>query len=180
MIGTSPFGRRFGFGDIFRQMEQEMADFERRFDQMLEASRESDTGSTGQQRGPYVYGWTVQVGPDGVPRVRQFGNTEQVAGTLEEGWREPFVTQFFDEDKSVIRLTAELPGIQKENIDVKTFPDGVTIEATGEDRKYRTEVPVERELDPETADASYNNGILEVTIQLAEHERREGRSVDIR
>lgn len=174
MFGTSPFGRRFG--SLFREMEEEMADMERRMNRLLRSAQETSNG--GSSEGPLVYGWTVNVGPDGVPRVRKFGNVEELSEG-EEDWREPFVTSVFDEEKNVIRVTAELPGVTKENIDIETFDDGIKLEAVGEDRKYRTELPIDREIDPETAEARYNNGILEVTVGLADSETREGHKVDV-
>lgn len=149
---------------------------ERRMNRLLRSAQETSNG--GSSEGPLVYGWTVNVGPDGVPRVRKFGNVEELSEG-EEDWREPFVTSVFDEEKNVIRVTAELPGVTKENIDIETFDDGIKLEAVGEDRKYRTELPIDREIDPETAEARYNNGILEVTVGLADSETREGHKVDV-
>ncbi len=175
MFGTSPFGRRFG--SLFRELEEEMEDMERRMDRMLQDARKSPEATT---RGPLMYGWTLNVGPDGVPRIRRFGNLEETTTEGDEGWREPFVTSVFDEDKNVIRVTAELPGVTKDNIDVKTFDDGLQLEALGEDRKYRANLPIEREINPETADAHYNNGILEITVELAEDHERDGHTVSVR
>lgn len=175
MLGKGPFGRRFG--SIFRELEQEMEDMERRMNRMLRQAREE--GSQGRGNQPLVYGWTMNIGPEGEPRFRRFGNVEEPGEEAEE-WREPFVTSVLDDEKNVVRVTAELPGVNKENIDVETFEDGLRIEAVGEDRKYRTEVPAEVELDPETAEARFNNGILEMTVGLATEEEREGHKVDIR
>lgn len=175
MFGTSPLGRRFG--SLFREFEEEMADMERRMDRMLRHAQESS--ETDPSSGPLVYGWTLNIGPEGEPTFRRFGNVEEISEGAEE-WREPFVTSLLDEDKNVVRITAELPGVDKDNIDVETFESGLRLEAHGEERKYRTEVPTDVELDPETAQARYNNGILEITVGLAEDEKAEGHSVDVR
>lgn len=176
MFGTSPFGRRFG--SLFRELEDEMRDMERRMNRMLQEGQQGPSQGSGSS--PLVYGWTVNVGPDGVPRIRRFGNVEEASAEGEEEWREPFVTSVFDDEKNVIRVTAELPGVTKENIDVQTFEDGIRLEAVGEDRKYRTSLPVNKELDPETAEARYNNGILEITVGLHEEEEQTGHSVTVR
>lgn len=174
MFGTSPFGRRFG--SLFREVEQEFEDMERRMNRMLQEAQ----GTTSEGRGPLMYGWTLNVGPDGVPRIRRFGNVEEATEGGEEGWREPFVTSVFDEEKNVIRVTAELPGVTKETIDVQTFEDGLRLEATGEERRYRADLPIEHEIDPETAEARYNNGILEITVGLSEDHERQGHTVNVR
>ncbi|MDX1611120.1 MAG: archaeal heat shock protein Hsp20 [Candidatus Thermoplasmatota archaeon] len=162
------------FGSLFRDIEREMADFDRRFEQMRNLALKQGQGSK-----PLVYGWTMHVGPDGVPHVQHFGNTGETEA-LEEGWREPFVTSFVDEDKDLVRITAELPGVDKDTIEVEAYDHALRIQATGEDRRYRTEVPVDPALDTATADASYNNGILEVTVQLAESLKPKGTKVDVR
>ncbi len=153
-----------------------MRDMEHRMDRMLQEAREGSTRDSNTR--PLVYGWTLNVGPDGVPRIRRFGNVEE-ATEGEEGWREPFVTSVFDDDKNVIRVTAELPGVTKDNIDIQTFEDGIELEAVGEDRQYRATLPIDREIDPETAEARYNNGILEITVGLAEDEQATGHSVTV-
>ncbi len=173
MFGRTPFGS--SFGDLFRDVEKEFDRMDRRFEQLREAAKKQHKGD-----GPMVYGWTMNIGPDGVPRIQRFGNVGDSEGELEEGWREPFVTSFLDEDKNLVRFTAELPGVQKENIDIEAFDSGLKLEATGTDRRYKTTVPVDHLLDPATADASYNNGILEVAIELAEPIKPEGKKVDVR
>lgn len=171
MFGSSPFDRRFR--DVFREIEQEMNEMEQRMERMLEEGTEAREGQ------PYVYGWTMQVGPDGVPRVREFGNVGRTQGELEEGWREPFVTSVTDDDAGEVRFTAELPGIQKDDVQVKVHGDRVLIQAEGQDRRYRTSVQADRELDPESANARYNNGILELTVGIREEPEDDGHTVDV-
>lgn len=173
MFGRNPFGSPFN--SLFRDVEEEFDRMDRRFEQLREAAKNQRNGE-----GPMVYGWTMNIGPDGVPRIQRFGNVGESEGELEQGWREPFVTSFLDEEKNLVRFTAELPGIKKEDIDIEAFDDGLKLEATGTDRRYRTQVPVDHLLDPDTAHASYNNGILEVTVELAEPIKPQGKKVDVR
>lgn len=181
MFGNSFLNRRFD--DLFRQVEREMADVERRIDRLRQQTAE---GGASNREGPFVYGWTVQVGPDGEPRVQRWGNVEDVADPADAGeaddggWREPFVTATLDEDEEAVRFTAEMPGVEKEDIHVETTEESVLIEAEGAERRYRTEVPVDRRLDPETAEANYNNGILEVHVGLHDAETSEGTRVPVK
>lgn len=165
------------FGSLFREMEEEMADMERRMDRLLRQATNEGNGRTGR---PYVWGYSVNVGPDGVPRVQQFGNVGQEQKQLEEGWREPFCTTVVDDEQDVVRVTAELPGVTKDDIDVETLADRVRIEAKGTPWNYRADVPIRGvQLDTESAKARYNNGILELTIQLAEPIRPKGKKVKV-
>lgn len=167
-----PFGRVFG--SLWRDIEDEFAEMERRMDQLW---REAAGGTV---RPPLVWGYTMQVGPDGRTQFRPFGNVSQGNHALEEGWREPFTTTVLDEENNLVRLTAELPGISKDDIEVETLPDRVRISAQGEPWKYRTEVPFQVELDPDGGEASYNNGILELKIPLAKPVRPQGKKLKIR
>ncbi len=173
MFGTRPFDRRFR--DVFRELEQEMNQMEQRMQTLLQDPSQGREG-----KGPYVYGWTMQMGPDGVPRVREFGNMGPNQAELDEGWREPFVTSVTDTDAGEVRFTAELPGIEKDDVQVKVHEDRVLIQAEGEERRYRTTVGSDHELDPDTATARYNNGILELTVSTRSgHPADEGRTVDV-
>lgn len=165
------------FGSLFRELEDDMAEMERRLDALLRNAVNLPDGETPQ---PIVYGWTLQMGPDGVPRVTQFGNTGQTPAQLQEGWREPFVTSVVDTENNQVRLTCELPGVDKDKIKVETLPNQVVIEAEGPERKYRKVLPSAVELNPDSADASYNNGILELTIKLAKPIRPKGKTVKVR
>lgn len=167
------FNRRFG--PVFRQMEQEMAEMERRANRLLEEAVQS--GQTGRT-GPFVWGYTIESGPEGEPQVQRFGNLGQTRQALEEGWREPFVTSVVDEEDQVLRVTAELPGVDRSDIEVEVTETTVHLEAEADERKYRKRLAVDEELVPDSAKASYNNGILEITCDLAEP-TEQGTSVDI-
>lgn len=162
------------FGSIFRQLEEEMAEMERRADRLMRQALESGNSSAG----PYVWGWTYERGPDGEPQIQRFGNLAQDQEALEAGWREPFVTSFVDREEHQLHVTAELPGVHKDDIEIECRADEVRIQAEAEDRKYRKRLRVGEDLDPDSAEATYNNGILEITCGLASP-KREGKKVDV-
>ena len=62
-------------------------------------------------------------------------------------------------------ITAEMPGITKEDVKVTMEEGLVKIHAEKGNRKYHTEIPVDKELDADTTKASYINGVLELRIQ---------------
>lgn len=173
MIG-SIFDRPFG--SLFREIDEEMAAMERQVGRLLRANWPQG----GVLSQPIVWGYSVNVGPDGVPHIQQFGNAAVGQQALEEGWREPFTTSVVDAENNVVRITAELPGITKDQLTVEALPTSVRIEAKGEERKYRAEVPVGVELEPGSAEAEYNNGILGVTVRLAKPLKPKGTRVKVR
>lgn len=164
------------FGSLFREIDEEMAAMERQVGRLLRANWPSG----GVLSQPIVWGYSVNVGPDGVPHVQQFGNAGVGQQALEEGWREPFTTSVVDAENNVVRITAELPGITKDQLSVEVLPQSVRIEANGTERKYRTEVPCNVELEANSAEADYNNGILGITVRLAKPLKPKGHKVKVR
>jgi HSP20 family protein len=65
-----------GFDQMRREMEREFADIEKTVPKDL--VREYDTPHGGKVRevGPLVYGYSMIVGPDGKPKVKEFGNVK--------------------------------------------------------------------------------------------------------
>lgn len=113
------------------------------------------------------YGYSVNIGPDGRPRIREFGNVRPTSsGQLELGSREPFIETTVDERENVLKVVAEMPGVQKEDITTEVTKDYLTINAERGERKYNTTVSLNEEVDPNSARATYNNGILEVKLKL--------------
>ncbi len=117
---------------------------------------------------PYYYGYQITVGPDGRPHVREFGNVRPTArGPVEQsGIREPLIDTRLDEKDNTLTITAEMPGVTKQDIKVKVSQDYVSIHAEKGEKKYHTDIPVDVELDDKAAKAIYTNGILELKIKL--------------
>ncbi len=74
-----------------------------------------------------------------------------------------------------IRVVADLPGVEKENIDLTCDGQTLTIDAEGLEREYHDRVRLPARVDEHSADASYNNGILEVAFERTE----DSRSIDL-
>lgn len=166
------FRRGSIFDDMEWEIEQTMRDFDRFFRQARDWARTAPTG------GPLVYGWTVNVGPDGVPHVEHFGNvpTQQA---LEEGVREPFISTSVDEEKNLVHITAEMPGVDKRAIKVSATEDTVSLEAQGEQRKYARTIRLALPVVPDSAKARYNNGVLDLTLELAKPIKPKGREIRV-
>ncbi len=154
---------------LFEDMDREIQDAEEMLNRMFRTVREmkpADVSGTF----PYYYGYQITVGPDGKPRVREFGNIRPSArGLIEQtGVREPLVDTKLEEKDNALVITAEMPGVTKQDIKVKVGQDYVTIHAEKGEKKYHTEIPVDVELDDKSAKASYSNGILELKLRLKE------------
>jgi len=170
------FGKRssfFGeFDRMMREMEKEMADIIREMEDNVpeEMTREikNPDGSTRREYGPFVYGYSVKIGPDGKPIIREFGNMkpgldedESTIGLQDR--REPLVDVIDDEDN--VKVLAELPGVEKDDIKLYATPRGLTISVDNVDRRYYKELSFDSEIDRDTAKSSYRNGVLEINFK---------------
>ena len=185
-------GRRpFGF------MDKWFSDFDEMFEHMFEDmakdmpkdlmnERKLPDGSTIRQFGPFVYGYSMSMGPDGKPIVQEFGNVkpskrqgafgfEQPALEPKDA-REPLVDVINEAEQ--IRVLAELPGVEKSDIKTTIAEDSLTIRVESQTRKYYKEVQLPANVDPDSSKASYNNGVLEVTLRKV-RAKPKGREIKI-
>jgi HSP20 family molecular chaperone IbpA len=215
------------FDDQFRRMRAYM-------DSMMEKAASGELRTPGEG-GPFVYGWSMRVGPDGLPHVQTFGNVRpramrggmalpagiegtgrraQRAGSEERGdgseelgdgneepgagsegdedgeeadgpedagscerdlmampgVREP-LTDICDGEKD-ITVIAEMPGIERDNIELETGEDFLVIKVAKGDRKFYKELPLDTKVVPNSARAKYNNGVLEITVRKAPGDKK--------
>ncbi len=131
------------------------------------------TGCTG----PLCYGYTMTVGPDGIPVVKQYGNAKPELSPTSDT-REPLVDTLVDDKEKLVKLVAEMPGVEKK--DVKIVVDGkiVNIDAENGDKKYHLKVPIQHKVDENSVKASYKNGILEIIFKQVE-EKPTGKTVEV-
>jgi len=72
------------------------------------------------------------------------------------------------EDGTLVRVVADLPGVDRSAISVQCDGQTVTIAADSETRSYDERITLPTRVDPESGSGSYNNGVLEVTFERAE------------
>ena len=159
----------------WRKTEKGMFDeLEKEFEQMNELMSHMMT-QFGKE--PQVYGFSVQVGPEGVPHVERFGNLLPVG--KDSDVREPFASSIVNEKDNELNITAEMPGIEKNDIEVNATESEIVIKAEGSGRKYYKSIAAPSPVDPDSARAKYNNGVLEVTLRLKESNKPKGKKIDI-
>jgi len=171
--GMSPFFTDRWFEQFDEMFERMFKDMTRDLPKDAWTERKLPDGSTVRQFGPYVYGYSMTIGPDGKPVVREFGNVKpsrrpgmfglQVPKLEPTDAREPLVDVV--EDTENVRVVAELPGVEKKDIQMKCAEDALTISVSTPSRKYHKEVELPSAVDPDTSKATYNNGVLEVVLR---------------
>ncbi|MBT5201435.1 MAG: Hsp20/alpha crystallin family protein [Thaumarchaeota archaeon] len=127
--------------------------------------------------GPFFYGYTMTVGPDGKPVVKEYGNTKSDQPPLSDT-REPIVDTIVNEKEKVVKLVAEMPGVEKTDVKIVVDNKIVNLSAEHGEKKYDIKVPLQHKVDENSAKASYKNGILELVFKLVA-EKQTGKKVEV-
>jgi len=181
----SPFTKDPFFGDIdqmFRQMEKMMEEEFKNFTEKVPKDyvkeRKLPDGSTVKEWGPFVYGYSMKIGPDGKPEIQEFGNLKKsLKGPEVKEEREPLVDVV--ETDSEVRVVAELPGVEKTDIKLHGTEDSLTVSVDTAQYKYYKEVTLPVKVRVKDAKSTYKNGVLEVVIPKVEALKSKGEPIDI-
>ncbi len=153
---------------IFRKMSNSFFNI----DDFFEESKGNSSVS-----GPCCYGYTMTIGPDGKPVVKEYGNVQpnqlQTSDT-----REPIVDTIVDEKEKVVKLVAEMPGVEKTDVKIVVEDKIVDLSAEHDEKKYHVKVPLQHKVDENSAKASYKNGILQLVFKIVE-EKPKGKTVEV-
>lgn len=183
-----PSSRDWLFGDvdeIFREMEKmmqnEFKEFTTNLPKDLIRERRLPNGSTVKEWGPFVYGYSMKIGPDGKPEIREFGNVKpSMKPEVPFGPKRPSVDIKEEREplvdvisaNSEVKVVAEVPGVEKKDIKLYATEKALTISVDTPDRKYYKEVELPTSIDPKTAKSMYKNGVLEVTLTKSKEEKK--------
>src|ERR671913_1410881 len=196
-FGSGRRGRRglFNSTDIFGDFDNIHEEMNRMFDvfnnistnapKELVREYETQEGNKVREVGPIVYGYSMTIGPDGKPNIREFGNVKSPfagsGGFFQQpsisSEREPLV-DISSTDKEV-KIVAEMPGIKKENIKINAYENSVEIISNDPQRKYHKVIDLPTEADIETVKSTYNNGILEVIFNKKKETKPKGKEIKV-
>ena len=193
----------FDRNDVFRDLEDRYRGIDAMYNVFNDISTnapeelvreyETEEGVKVREVGPIVYGYSMTIGPDGRPQVREFGNLRSL-GEIDSNVkkigqntgkssqlsaeREPLVD--INTTDSEVRVVVEMPGIRKEDIKVKAYDSQVEV-TTSKDaqRKYHKNIELPELAEIETARSAYNNGILEITFDKKKVTKPAGKEIKI-
>ena len=191
----SPFFRSWLFGDIEEilkdmeeMMEKEFKEFTTKVPKDLVRERKLPDGTKIQEWGPFVYGYSMTLGPDGKPKIREFGNVKPTLKPAPFGITRPSLSVREEREPLVdvlttdntIQIIAELPGVEKEDIKLHGTEDTLTISVDTPKRKYFKEIQMPEKIDPKKAETTYKNGVLEITVpKIKKKKKPEGELIEI-
>ncbi|UCE16932.1 MAG: Hsp20/alpha crystallin family protein [Candidatus Bathyarchaeota archaeon] len=172
--------------NFFREMEEtmkrELKEFSSKAPRELVRERILPDGTKVSEWGPFVYGYSVTIGPDGKPKVREFGNVKPETRMgkpyidIKEK-REPLADVIVNNGE--IKVIVELPGVEKKDIKLRGIERSLTISVDTPQRKYHKEVELPAKVNLKEAKSSYKNGVLEVTLQKEKEEKSKGESIKV-
>ena len=183
----NPFRRPFDDPFFGGGMDDFFGDFSGIEKMMNDLMRNMFSGQGRAEPGkPFVYGFSMKTGPDGKPHISEFGNVKpgqidvdggRSIGPVVQDAREPLV-DVMDSEKEII-VIAELPGVEKRDIDLEIDGDRLMIKVDTETKKYYKEVALPDKVKDDATDASYNNGVLEIHLKR-KNEKTKGKKIQIK
>lgn len=172
----------------FSKMKEEFELLERQAPKELVSEYEDSDGTKVRKIGPVVYGYSMTVGPDGKPVIREFGdvkrghtyalNADVKQSRPEIGEeREPMTDVIATEGN--VKVTVEMPGVEKDKIKIDTYDNTVEVRSLEPKRKYHKLISLPKEAAVKTARSKYNNGILEITFDKKKETKSKGKQIKI-
>jgi HSP20 family protein len=157
------------FDRLFKQMSSSFMNLDDVFEMLKNA---------GNMSSPILYGYMMTTGPDGKPVVNEYGNVKPNMLPTQEK-REPLIDTLVDEKEKTLKVIAEMPGVEKSDVNVVVGVDKVLhIDAERGEKKYHVKVPIKHKVDAESPKATYKNGILELVFKL-DDEKSNGKTVNV-
>ena len=151
------------FRKLIRKFLKDFEEIERFFERELEKSSSEE----------YFYGFSVTIGPDGKPIIREFGSKPKREHIVEINYEEkhPKIREVSEEypdidileDDNTITVIAEIKGADKKNIDVKVLKDRETLVIKAPE--YFREIKLPSKVNPSKAKARYKHGVLEIVLE---------------
>jgi len=164
---------------MIKEMEKEMAKSFKEMENVMPRDmvrvRRLPDGSVRREYGPFVYGYSMKIGPDGKPVIREFGNIKPGTGMKGQpldlrDQREPLIDVI--EEEGEIKVLAELPGVDKKDINLFLTEGTLTISVDAAGRKYYKELDLPVEVDEKSARSTFSNGVLETTLTRSQPKGR--------
>jgi HSP20 family protein len=121
-----------------------------------------------------VQGFSVKLGPDGKPKIRDIEG--RIPHPDEDDYveeTEPLVDII--EDETTLMVLVALPGVDKEQIDLRVTENCLNVAVDAEDFEWYDELRLPAKVETKSTHASYKNGVLEVRLTKLEKTIKDGK-----
>jgi HSP20 family protein len=160
--------RKGDWEDFFDLFGEGFDDMRSRMDRILDDFMKGNL----EEHSPLIYGFSMRVGPDGLPNIQEFGNTSPPNRVGEEKalLREPLTDIIESEDK--VTVIMELPGVDKSEIRVNASDRSLDLEVDNPDKRFFKQLVLPCDVLEDSAKASYKNGVLQVVMTRAKAKKK--------
>ena len=161
--------------DLFED-DNLMDDLKRMTEEMMKMFQNAQPGK------PFVHGFKINFDQNGKPKIQDFGNKpiNSPEGNLKISEEREPLTDIIEGDDDVA-VTVEIPGVEKNDIDLNVLQDLLEINVGTPQRKYHKTINLPCDVKPKTTKATYKNGILDIVIKRKEKKKDgEGYRVNIK
>ena len=151
--------------DIFND-DKVMDDIKKMAEEMMKMFTNAQPGK------PIVHGYKIEFGPDGKPQIADFGNRsvrspEGVPTISDE--IEPLTDII--EGENDVAITVEIPGVEKEDINLIATEEILEIKVDSPKRKYHKRIDLPCNVKTKSTKATYKNGILDIVLDKKEKKK---------
>ncbi|MGD0145610.1 MAG: Hsp20 family protein [Nitrososphaerales archaeon] len=163
--------RRKNLKDMLDELDKYFEEFEKDVQDVVR----SGISAVHSQTEPYVAGFSFSFGPEGRPNVQFFGDSP----LHHDGFRSPMNEQVLDGKKGLLKLVLDMPGVEKSDIEVEATEDKAVVTAERGPRKYKADISLKAQVQPDSGKAEFNNGVLEISFSLRDKTNKGYRRVNI-
>lgn len=147
------------FNDIYDELER-LGDL---IDETMQKAFKSSSKDEPIKRNRFK-SYSVKLGPDGKPRFRKY-NSRQHGQTEFEVIDDPEPLVDIIEEKDTVVILAAIPGVNKDDIDLRLTENNLTFSVDSADFEWYDEFKLPARVNPKEARASYKNGVLEIKVK---------------
>ena len=121
---------------------------------------------------PIVHGYKIAFGLDGKPKIEDFGNK-----SIRSPEGEPSISEELEpltdiiEGKSDVAITVEIPGVEKNDIDLVATESTLEINVDSPKRKYHKVIDLPCSVKTKSTKATYKNGVLDIVLDKKEKKK---------
>lgn len=159
--------------DEFEFFDKDIEEELRKMQRIAKAIFEKIAKEDFNAKKPFVYGFSMRV-EDSKPI--EFKNVQPIIKIKSRGLPKTInkKEQLIDviEGEKTISITAEIPNVEKKDIDIEATENSLTISINTPSVKYHKEIPLPCKIKQDTANVSYKNGVLDIEFEKAEGKKR--------
>jgi HSP20 family protein len=153
--------KRSEWDEFFKEFNK----LEKMVDDMVNDSAKNFTADKEEKKfpNPYVFGFSVSIGPDGRPQVHRFGSLQSPLQGAQVEDNEPLL-DVLDCKKEII-VTAELSGVDKKDVKLDLSESTLRISVDTPERSFYRNLCLPVKVRADSMQTSYKNGVLEVRLK---------------